>query len=330
MENPTISTHFLVFLDDLINERGATSGPLLRASNLPPDLLRSAPRWVDQTRYIDFFDRIVRELQWPAAPFDLAARQSIGFLGAIYPLLPRGGTVGGWLASFNRLIQLQVTGLTLTLERFGKQGILRAHFSLPEVQRNANYQAHAVALAVNLIKWLVEPGWQPRAVYFSCAEEARAALFSQRLKAPVAFGAEDCSVRFDIAVLDQPVNAEVDRVPDQLRGLLQQSGTSGIVGKVRYVIQNQLATGQCSASTVAGVLGYPRRTLQRHLAFAGTSFQLLLDDVRREFAANLLRVPGLRMIDIALLLGFADQAVFSRTFRRWMGVAPRQWRQQQG
>ena len=32
--------------------------------------------------------------------------------------------------------------------------------------------------------------------------------------------------------------------------------------------------------------------------------------------------------DIALQLGYAETAVFSRHFRRWTGKSPRQWRQE--
>jgi len=35
--------------------------------------------------------------------------------------------------------------------------------------------------------------------------------------------------------------------------------------------------------------------------------------------------PGL--IDIALLLGFAEHSSFTRVFKDWNGISPNQWRQ---
>jgi AraC-like DNA-binding protein len=36
--------------------------------------------------------------------------------------------------------------------------------------------------------------------------------------------------------------------------------------------------------------------------------------------------PDLPLLDMALLLGFAEQSAFSRAFRRWFGAPPREYR----
>lgn len=65
------------------------------------------------------------------------------------------------------------------------------------------------------------------------------------------------------------------------------------------------------------------RTLHRRLADAGFTYQRVVDDARRERATELLAERDRKLGDIAAALGYRDPANFSRAFRRWFGVAPR-------
>ena len=60
----------------------------------------------------------------------------------------------------------------------------------------------------------------------------------------------------------------------------------------------------------------------------GTSYRQLLQQVRQDFAEQRLHENIQSITDIALQLGYAETAVFSRHFRRWTGKSPRQWRQE--
>ncbi|MBN2529972.1 MAG: AraC family transcriptional regulator [Deltaproteobacteria bacterium] len=73
-------------------------------------------------------------------------------------------------------------------------------------------------------------------------------------------------------------------------------------------------------------LGVSTRTLQRRLTDCDTTYKTLLDKVRKSMALKLLRRPSLSIADITYLLGFSDQAAFTRAFKRWEGMSPRQFR----
>lgn len=70
------------------------------------------------------------------------------------------------------------------------------------------------------------------------------------------------------------------------------------------------------------------RTLIRHLQAEGVRYQSLLDEVRSDQACWLLSQTSHSIESIAERLGYQDTSNFSRTFRRWLGVTPRQFRQQ--
>jgi len=84
--------------------------------------------------------------------------------------------------------------------------------------------------------------------------------------------------------------------------------------------------GRPSLKALSAAHHMSERTLQRHLAQAGLSFQALLDRSRQHLAEAYLRDPRLELAEIALLLGYSEQSAFQRAFKQWTGQTPRQWR----
>lgn len=78
-----------------------------------------------------------------------------------------------------------------------------------------------------------------------------------------------------------------------------------------------------SLSEMAKSLYMSDRTLIRKLNAQGTSYQMLLDDVRQELAVWYLRQTQLPVEAIAERLGYRDTSNFSRTCKRWFGRTPR-------
>jgi AraC-like DNA-binding protein len=78
-----------------------------------------------------------------------------------------------------------------------------------------------------------------------------------------------------------------------------------------------------SLSEMAKDLYMSNRTLIRKLKSQGTSYQMLLDDVRQELAVWYLRHSDMSVEAIAERLGYRDTSNFSRTCKRWFGLTPR-------
>ena len=97
-------------------------------------------------------------------------------------------------------------------------------------------------------------------------------------------------------------------------------------GRVRRVLLERMGHRNLTASGVAQLLGISRRTLTRRLTDDGTSFRELLDEVRAELAQALLQDPTLSIADIAYFLQYSEPAAFHRSFRRWTGKTPQNFR----
>jgi AraC-like DNA-binding protein len=68
------------------------------------------------------------------------------------------------------------------------------------------------------------------------------------------------------------------------------------------------------------------RTLQRRLGQSNTSYSEILDEARFLRARYLLEHSDEKLMEISLMLGYENASTFSRAFKRWAGVSPREFR----
>lgn len=99
-----------------------------------------------------------------------------------------------------------------------------------------------------------------------------------------------------------------------------------LASQVEMAIIQQLPSGQIKEENVASALHLSRRTMQRCLAEEGASFSDLLENKRKQLADKYVSDHTLAISEIAYLLGFSEQANFSRAYKRWFGMAPTQYR----
>ncbi len=100
-----------------------------------------------------------------------------------------------------------------------------------------------------------------------------------------------------------------------------------MIDRCREAIVRGLAQGRPGIAVVAGALNMSVRTFQRRLAEAGWTYKELLDDVRFAEARRAMARPDELLKVVAIDVGFEEQASFTRAFRRWTGLPPREYRQ---
>jgi AraC-like DNA-binding protein len=147
----------------------------------------------------------------------------------------------------------------------------------------------------------------------------------------IEFNAKRNALIVDEEVLEIPL-----RQPDPglLQSLTQQAESmmneikqkKTIVLQVRAVLRRLMEYELPRKEKVAEALNMTERTLQRRLQEAGTGYQNLLDDIRRETAIECLTTTHVAVNEIASNLGFSEVRSFHRRFKSWTGHTPGEYR----
>lgn len=114
---------------------------------------------------------------------------------------------------------------------------------------------------------------------------------------------------------------------EQCQSQLKLRQTSGVTGQVRAQLLGSLGLA-ASLEDVAHQLAMSDRSLRRKLEEEHTTFRGIVEEERKVLAERLLQSTHMKLDEMALQLGYADTASFTRAFRRWVGHSPGEYRSQ--
>jgi len=132
--------------------------------------------------------------------------------------------------------------------------------------------------------------------------------------------AEYNMIEFDRELLEIPLRPVRDNAWKITEALKSTSETADVLIKQ---ISDQ---DQSKLASISRSIGLSSRTLQRRLAYCGVDFDALRDETRRSEALQLIASGKYTATEIAYMVGYSDQAHFTRAFKRWTGSAPSRYR----
>ncbi len=164
-------------------------------------------------------------------------------------------------------------------------------------------------------------------VHFRHTEPTNAAEYARVFRAPARFGMPHNGIVLSRALLDQPVpsaNPNVFAVFDTMATLRlnELARADTVTTRVRHLVASRIGHENIGIGDIGGQLHMSEATLRRRLDDEGTTYKSVLDDLRRELAAQYIAERRVAIGEIALLLGFSTVSAFGRAFRRWNGVSP--------
>lgn len=312
-------------------ERGLSAEDCLAGTRLRPENLLDPSVEVTPALELVVLGNIVRKLGHPPGiGFDLGAKIHI----AVY------GVLAFALASSQNIRELAELGTRYANLNFALMG--RSYFEdegnfiidfddseVPEDLRQAVLERDLSGL-YNTVRELFQLDFPMRELLLRHAEPPHAARYRERFGVVPQFSAPCYRGVSDRSVLDMSLpqaNPQALRYWEaQLQELLSKKrARTGIAGKVRGILARQ--SGQVpDMEAIAAELCTTSRHLRRLLVGEGTSFRELVDELRETMAEELLAGARLTVEQVADRLGYNEVSSFSNAFKRWKGVAPRDWR----
>jgi len=172
----------------------------------------------------------------------------------------------------------------------------------------------------------------PRHLRIRLRRDEAPAEFRSFFGCDVEFGAESDEIIFPASMASLPI---VDR-DNYLNDLLRRYAEAALADRpqervthrsaVEGVLPQLLPHAIANVPNVAKKLAVSRRTLLRKLSDEGVGFSEILEKTRLALAKRYLAERDLHITEIAWLLGYHEVSSFTRAFKRWTGVPPRQFR----
>ncbi len=187
-----------------------------------------------------------------------------------------------------------------------------------------------MATIVLTCRHVAEGQFRPRQVSFIRSAPPHPEGFERLFRCPVTFSAEGNCILIDHDDLTKPLptrNAELAMMNDRLvQEYLARLDRHDVVNQVYAKLMETLGNTIPDQAQIAQALYMSPRNLQHKLQIAGTSYQEILDQTRKELAVQYLQQSHLSINEISFRLVFSKVGSFTRSFKRWTGHPPSQYR----
>jgi AraC-like DNA-binding protein len=212
-------------------------------------------------------------------------------------------------------------------------GLVRLEYQItaPRIVERRQDAELSLGMFLNVIRECCGSAWSPEEVHFEHPKPASPRDHEAAFDAPVYFSQATNALLFRPDILSRRMPASDPKLLVVLRTCLERLSAETpaediLLDRVRTVVRQRLPEGCPSLEDVADELRVPTSVVCRELHDAGATYKELVEGVRRDLALAYVKQRRLPLSELALLLGYSELSAFSRAFRRWTGVSPREHR----
>jgi len=325
---------------DLVRETGGDPALVLRKSGLPASFFEdhSLDDFMGYEQVETLLRTAAKLTNCPYFGALLGSHQSIGLLGIIGYVMQQSGNVRIALDQLIDHFSLHVKGGSIPeLDVAGDLAIFsyKVTGDFKEVNQTSEL---ALAETMVVLNAILGDHWRPTAVRFTHKAPADLRPYCKIFRGPVSFNREENQVLFPKEFLNRKISSAdpglnkilLSHIELLKKEILKDKSSSDLCTQVETLVRQTLPLGKSSSKHIASLMSVHRRTLHRMLKAEGTSFTAILEKVRKSIAINRLRHSDVSIIQLANYLGYADNSAFTRSFKRWTGKTPQQWKKDLG
>lgn len=319
-------------LPGLIDEIGGSGTALLSRFGVDARALDTDDAVLDTRDAARILETAAAELGCPDLGLRLAARQDIAVLGPLAIAIQNSDTLGEALDCATRFLFVHSPALTVTAvaDPSHRPGVAGLRYGSTEMDPLPPQVADSgLGLLHRIIVLLGGGRYGLRSVHLPHPPFAPVARYTEFFGADVRFGQRDAVLRVPQSLTGARVaggnRVLRDVALDYMRHHFPAPAETA-ADRVRRLITQSLGSAPVGIAAIARMLRMHPRTLQRRLAAEGTTYDAILDDVRRQAAFRLVSDTDLPFAQVTAMVGLTEQSALTRAVRRWYGLSPRELR----
>jgi AraC-like DNA-binding protein len=331
MRKATVAASIVTDMLDYLGRHGVAVDEVARAIELDVVALATPDRRVPGSKVERLWEEAEHRTHDPSLGLHMGESYNPGALDILGYVVLSCRTAGDALDRLARYAAILNDGLRVRVTRERDMTVCR--FDALEgldnyLTRVPRHPIEAMCSGVTItMRHLTGRAIEPREIAFRHPAPADLAEHRRVFGRDVHFGAADNCLTFLTTDLEAAVRSSnpallevFERHANAVIDALDPQGP--VSRRVVHLLSERMKGIMPTLDDVASQLAMSARSLQRSLRAEGTSYQLLLDDVRRELAVRHLAVRGTSAAQVAFLTGFSEPSAFSRAFRRWTGSTP--------
>lgn len=307
---------------------GAPAARAWQRAGLPPAAL-GEPEHVVPLRSIGrFVDDCARREGIEELGLRSGEQTGVEMLGTFGAAVRRAGTLAEALRRTTTAVAGYSSVETFWLSVSGDRARFCQRFSDPSATTR-HIDLFSVGVIINVLR-LAGDDWTPSRIELQSPGPRTLREPGLVADAEVVTGALVTSVEFRRALLDRriapPPATAAPASPSCLTEWQRSAPPRDFLRSFEVMLAGLVHTERADVRTAADAAAMTVRSLQRRLVQCGWTYSDLLDDVRRRAALRLLDDPSVKIIEVAIAVGYSDAAHFTRAFHRWYATSPNAWR----
>jgi AraC-like DNA-binding protein len=320
---------FAAFLDQL----GAPTEQLLGRANLSVALLNDPESLIPLMQSSAFVETAARAEGIDTLGILVGQQTQALHLGAFGQLITSSLTLYDLLTTLERTIGLYNSGDAIKLVWQGDALWFCNQFAVLAKTEHPQTTYYSLMLYLNIIRLVLGPAWKPPEIHLRAAPSEALLNLDEFAGVQVHFCKPCNAIKIPRACLSQSLPSTVDPYSLELSAdaetLCASSPVLEFGGSLQQLIRSLLRQGCPDVALAAKAADMSLRSFQRRLTEADLSYSQLVEQVRFDLALTLLKQPDIKLIEIAAELGYGKAGNFTRAFKRWTGVSPREFRSTQ-
>jgi AraC-like DNA-binding protein len=302
--------------------------PILQRAGLSERELNDQQNRISAAAQARLLEFAAEALHDPALGFHLAAEVDPKELGLLFYIASAAKDLGEAIALFGRYTRIVNEAIHVQITRRDGGLVMDVHLvGVPRFLATQNAEL-AIAMILKCLRVITGRSVHPTRislVHVRCSDFRE---FQRFCGCPVEFGGPTDELVFSSETLAVPLITEDLRLLDVLRPVCDEAAKQRETpsGSLRALVENEalklLPHGGAQRHIVARKLAISTRTLARRLAGQGTTFEEVVDELRRSLALQYMKTPGISLSQVAWLLGYEGATSFNHAFKRWTGRSP--------